>query len=595
MRFRLHRPEVLRKLCLALVAGILPTVATHGFVIQTLPSGAPFRWNLDFFDPDAFSAQNPSTLAIRYSLSTGTSSAATRDAEWNCVRAAFAQWAAIPGTKLKFEETGTIAAPADVNSEDSINSVVWFSGNRLVCGGRAFFSSSAAALTCTATLDDGTIVEADMILNKGSNWFTDYNAPKLNSLFMESVVLHEIGHLLGLNHSPLGAATMFWQTQGSITSQSGLSPDETRYLRSVYGTTATRAANGTIKGTVKLGGSGVFGAVVVAEDALGIVQAGTLTAADGSYSLPGLSPGAHSIRVTPLDPTGNLDAYLVRGFDIDEYRRSYSNAVTTFQTMTNPPVNVTAGGTLDVSVAVPAGNPAFRITEIRSSFNPADRSSSDGALRLQRGQKGAFLGVFVPNLPGTNATLRLTGPGVSYGATTVTVNALRGIPLVQVEVSIQTNAIPGIRSLWLEAGGKVAWANGFAEVLPDYPDDNLDGLDDTFQRRYFSPFTRVEAAPAADPDGDGWTNDREAAAGSNPTDPISTGLKVLSTKVSGAGTQVTAETAVGKKYQLWARPDVAGGTWKAVGGVVVASAKTQVFVDAEAKELFRFYRIQQVP
>lgn len=70
---------------------------------------------------------------------------------------------------------------------------------------------------------------------------------------------------------------------------------------------------------------------------------------------------------------------------------------------------------------------------------------------------------------------------------------------------------------------------------------------------------------------------------------------MLSTKVTGSGTQVTAETAVGKKYQLWARPDVVGGVWKAVGGVVVASAKTQVFVDAEAREQFRFYRIQQVP
>lgn len=595
MRFRFHRHPGWQTFCLALLAGTLPVFRTHGFVLQTLPSGAPFRWNLDFYDADAFPAQNPSTLAIRYALSTETSSAATRDAEWNCVRAAFAQWALVPGTKLKFEEAGTFAAPADVNSEDSINSVVWFAGNRLVCGGRAFFSSSTAALTCVATLDDGTIVEADMILNKGSNWFTDYNSPKLNHLFMESVVLHEVGHLLGLNHSPLGAATMFWQTQAGITPQVGLSPDETRYLRSVYGTTATRGGNGTIKGTVKMGGTGVFGAVVVAEDSLGMVQAGTLTAADGSYSLPGLSPGAHFIRVTPLDPTGNIDAYLVRGFDIDEYRRSYSNATTAFQTVTNAPVTVTAGGTVDVSVAVPAGNPTFRITEMRAAFSPADRSSSDGAWRLQRGQKGAFLGVFVPNLPGTNATLRLTGTGVTYGPTTVTLNALRGMPLVQVEVSVQTNATPGIRSLWLEAGGKVAWANGFAEVAPDFPDDNLDGLDDAFQRRHFNPFTRIEAAPAADPDGDGWANDREAAAGSIPTDPNSTGLKVLSTKVTGSGTQVTAETAVGKKYQLWARPDVAGGVWKAVGGVVVASAKTQVFVDAESKEQFRFYRIQQVP
>jgi hypothetical protein len=501
----------------------------------------------------------------------------------------------VSGTKIQFEELGTVAGPADISSEDSKNMVVWFAGNRLVCGGRAFFSSNTAALTCIATLDDGTIVEADMILNRGLNWFTDYNNPKTSGVFLEGVVLHEVGHLLGFNHVPIGAATMFWFTPPGITSQVGLSTDEIHGLRALYGTPATRAASATVKGTVKSGGVAVFGAVVVAEDAQGIVQGATLSRLDGTFQLPGLSPGTHYVRVTPLDPDGNLDAYLVRGYDLDEYRHSFSNAATAFLTTTNPPVTLTAGGTVDLTFSVAAGNPAFRITETRPSFNPADRTSGDLVLRLRRGQSGAVLGVYVPGLPGTAATLRMTGGGVVYGATKVTQNALRGMSLVEVEVAVAADAVPGMRSLWVEAGGKAAWANGFAEVLPDFPDDNFDGLDDTFQRRWFSPFTKASAAPTADPDGDGWNNAREAAAGSNPTDPASVGLRVLSTKVTASGTQVTAVTVPGKKFQLWGKADVGVGAWFVVGTPVVASGETQVFVDPESKEKIRFYRVQQVP
>lgn len=596
----LPRREVLR-VCggwarLGMIAvGVVTPWVSHGFVQQTSAALAPFRWNLEFYDRDAFPAQNSRTLAIQYELSNDTSSPATRVAEWDAVRAAFAQWAVVPGTKVQFEELASIAAPADVSPEDSRNMVVWFSGNRLVCNGSAFFSVNTAALTCIATLDDGTIVEADMILNRGVNWFTDYNNPKANSVFLESVVLHEVGHLLGFNHTPIGAATMFWYTPPGISSQIGLSADEINGVRALYGTTATRSATAIVRGTVKLGGTPVFGAVVVAEDAQGVVQAATVTGSDGAFQMAGMPPGPISLRTTPLDPNGNLDSYLVRGFDLDEYRRSLSNAFTTFQAATNPPVTLTAGGTMNVALTVAAGNPAFRITEIRPSFNTVDRTSGDVVLRLRRGQTGAVLGVFVPGLPGTAATLRMTGGGVVYGATKVTPSALRGMSLVEVEVAVNAEAIPGMRSLWLEAGGKVAWANGFVDVLPDVPDDNRDGLDDAFQRRWFSPFTTAAAAPLADPDGDGWNNTRESVGGTNPTDPLSLGLRVLSVKVTAGGTQVTAVTAPGKKFQLWSKPEVGSGVWSVVGSPVVASGETQVFVDPASKEQLRFYRVQQVP
>lgn len=578
-----------------LAAGLGVLLPARAFVSQYTPGSIPMFWNFDFYDPDAAPAQNPQTLAIPFTLSQDTASAATRDAEWNAVRAAFAQWEAIPGTKIKFQDAGSIPGPADVSLEDGRNTVVWFSPNRTVCGGTAFFSSSAAALTCLAYLDDGTLVEADMILNRSMKWFTDYNNPPATGPFLESVVLHEVGHLLGLNHSPAGAATMFWLTNPGLTAQAGLSADEWSAARALYGTAATKAASTTLRGTVTLNGAAVFGAVVVSEDANGNLTGATVTQANGVYFLTGLVPGNHSLRVTPLDPNGTTDQYLVRGFDLDEYRRTFSNAATGFQPLTNAPVALAAGVATVRNVAVSAGAPTFRITETRPSYNPADRTSGDYVLQLRRGQTNASVGVYVPGLAGNTATLRLTGGGVTYGATEVIPNALRGMPLVQVTVAVATNAAPGIRSLAVEAGGKTAWANGFIEILPDAPDFNLDGFDDRFQRRWWPLFTQPEARPTADPDNDGWTNAREATAGSNPTDASSVFFRVLSVKVTGAGSVVTAEAAPGRKFQLWSRADLAKATWQTVGTPVTAAGETVQFTDPSAKEQVRFYRVQQVP
>ncbi len=568
----------------------------HAFVSQYTPAQFPMRWNFDFYDFEAFPAQDPTTLSIVFHLSTETSSATTRPQEWDAVRAAFAQWQLVPGTKIQFKEAAAIPAPADVSLEDQKNTVVWFAGNRFVCGGSAFLSSNAAALTCLASLDDGTLVEADMILNKSAQSFTDYDNPKSNAMFVESVVLHEIGHLLGFNHSPVGAATMFWFTRQGLSAQIGLSSDEILGARAVYGTAATKAATGTIRGSVRMNGAPVFGAVVVVEDPQGILTSGTVSSADGSYVIPALPPGTHHLRVTPLDPNGNLDQYLVRGFDLDEYRRTFNNAATAFLPLTNAPVTLLAGGDVSVPIQVLPGNPAFRITETRPSYNPVDRTSGDAVLQLRRGQTGATLGVYTPGLLGTSANLRVSGSGISYGPTTVTPNALRGMPLIEVEVTVETNAVPGMRSLIVDSGGKAAWANGFVEILPDFPDDDRNGLDDAFQRRWFSPWIRPEADRLADPDGDGWINEREAASGSNPTDAASVHFRVLSAKVTADGTQVTAETAPGRKFQLWGRSAEVGSTqWQPVGTPVTASAATQVFNDPASTERIRFYRVQQVP
>src|SRR5678815_872960 len=74
-------------------------------------NGQPARWDFNYtgFDPRAF---NTTTKAIKFYIG-NTATTGNRTAELNAVRASFAQWQAISGTVLKFEEAGSAPAGLD--------------------------------------------------------------------------------------------------------------------------------------------------------------------------------------------------------------------------------------------------------------------------------------------------------------------------------------------------------------------------------------------------------------------------------------------------------------------------------------------------
>jgi hypothetical protein len=581
-----------QKLTLALIAGFAGLTGTAA-VFQIAPNGKAMHWNFEFYDSALFPDQNPTTLAVRYHLSAQGWSTTNTAAELNAVRAAFAQWQAVSGTKLKFEEAAPVSGVSDVNVTDGQNMVVWLPGNRFINGGTTFFPSGSAGITVLSGSDtDEVIAEADIVLNSSRSWFTAFDLNKTEGQFIETVALHEIGHLIGLNHATLGGSTMFWFGPQGIGAQTGLSADDITAVRTLYGTVSFAS----LKGTVTLNGAAVLGANVTVESTNGLVLAGTVSKANGTYELNGLPAGPALLRVTALDPPDSQDTYLVRGLDLDPYTSAYNNAATAFLPTTNQPVTLTAGSATTKNVAVAAGTPSFRITETRQFLTESARQSGDVCIQLTPGQSNLWVGVYVPALPSTNATLRITGDGLTYGDTVVVPKALRSLSLVQVPVTVATNATPGVRSLTVTSGGFTAWANGFAEVLPPVYDFNFDGFDDLFQRRYWSPFTRAEAAPEADPDGDGFVNRREALMGSDPTSPLSVNYRVTRVKLAANGTTVTWESAPGRRYQVYSRANLDGAAWQTVGAPVTAATgsagETSQYLDTRPTDALRFYQVR---
>jgi hypothetical protein len=566
--------------------------AGSGWAFVYYPVGnQPLRWNVGNGLAHT-NVVNPVTKAVRYFIASdaySTTSATRREAEIAAVQACFDQWQSVPGSALKFEFAGFVSPNGIDVRRDNTNVVFWAKQSTLVDGG-AMNISGLRAWTWVTFANDGSILEGDIVLNGMQyQWFTDFNDTVSQAQFIESVLLHEIGHLVGLDHAVAGGATLAIGASG-VSPEAGLSEDEVAALRFLYPLPATTSSK--ISGVVRLGGSPILGAVVVAEDSQGNIAAATITRADGSYDLAGLAAGTYGVRVAPLDPANTGVEKLIRGADVAP---EYAAANTSFAATTNITITLAAGQNRSgLDFAVVSG-PPMRITSI-SIPTPIPNLISvvRTPVTLQRGQANYFVAVSGATLK-AGATLSISGDGVTVGPTTFLENRIAGsIHTLVASATVASNATPGLRSFVVRLGNEVAYANGFVEIAPAFPDYNFDALDDRFQRMYWQPWTTANSAPARDPDGDLFSNAFEFRTGSNPVDAGSFRLPITAVNRTETAAVVTVQTEAGKRYQLYAKTVLGGGPWEPVGNTVTASRSQVTLTDVTAVNS-KFYRVALVP
>jgi len=186
----------------------------------------------------------------------------------------------------------------------------------------------------------GQIIDCDTIFNEGLYTFStatpaNPNQPLGSGTYdLGEIATHEIGHCLGLDHSPIAgrfsAATgleVSGFTSGDFTYQAtmypygthtiqgrSLSQDDLSGISAIYPDATGLAATATISGRVLDGGTfaplkGVHVVAVTAAapdvpvaGALSDVQAG---GAGGEYRIVGLPPGSYDVRIEPLVGTSN--------------------------------------------------------------------------------------------------------------------------------------------------------------------------------------------------------------------------------------------------------------------------------------------------
>jgi len=589
---------VSRWLAIAVALGLAH--AATAFVLFKNEDDQPLRWRLDELDPLVHpNVVNRNTRAIRYYLARDAWSAKNAEAELNAVRTAIGQWQSVPGTVLKFEEVGLVTAGVDVDGEDNMNVVYWVkkaaANGAVLVNNERIEISGALAVTFPMYFDDHTIVEADMVFNGVDHrWFTDYNNSFSADNFVEVVALHEFGHFIGLQHSPLAAATMFSRTGAGVGLAVGLLKDEVAAAQTLYGKPAALAELGSIVGKVTMGRGLVFGAVLLAEDAHGNIIQSTVSERNGRYELTALPPATYRLRVAPLNSPDAQPHPLVRDMDISI---EHQGAETNFQPTGYKQVAAQAGRSATLDFDVKKGGAPFYVSAVRPSTTKQNLLElAFEPFALERTGKKQTIGIYSPTLPMGGATLRLTGDGVTHGETTFNPDAFDGFRLISVEVTVAKNAAPGVRSMYVQKGNDVAYVNGFVEIISGEQDHNFDGLDDRWQREQFAVFSSAEAHADADPDADGYTNREEFLTGKIPTDTASFPLlEIGSISVDEQGTTLQWGSVPGKRYQVWSKPDAALTKWRKVGEPVTAQRSFTFFIDPVEREEFQFYRVQALP
>ena len=368
-------------------------------------------------------------------------------------RRALARWSNL--SNISFVVTwssATSISPADAGDGISLITIATTSENES-------FNSAATTGRTRVFFDPetGNIAEADISINPRPRaedgtelQFSTDGTPGTYDL--EATFTHEIGHLLGLDHSAVLSSTM--QARQAYNGTFGLpamtertlSEDDRQKVLSLYG---TRLRTGRIEGRLidnRTPGelTALNGVNIWAENVVnGRVIASDVTADDGTYRLEGLVPGQYRVIVSaPSDGTPQK----VRSFEL-------SNQVL-----------------VKADVATPLNSSL--VSQQTSALNPRvvglNAELSTVALPLAPGRrvKIYFGGEGVDQVPGTS--ISVNSPYFTVDPATLAREQIAApYPIVSVELTVAPNAPFGDYTLRLQSNsGETAYVPGAITIDP---------------------------------------------------------------------------------------------------------------------------------
>jgi len=219
---------------------------------------------------------------------------------------------------------------------------------------------AAKTLKVSPNDDVAYIIDADIVVNPKfvqHNVGVGYENTNAGYYDAQSIITHEIGHVLGLIHTGVVNSTMFFMLD-SGTSVRSLEQDDRSWASYKYPRIPDyNDTFGSISGRITYGEDPtlppVAGALVFAINTLSNDTIHAYSDADGNYLVPGLPEGSYNIYIQPLD--GDVYGYNLRPGNISTY--IYCNTIYTDypgEYLSYDESNEEGEETL-VSVGVPAG------------------------------------------------------------------------------------------------------------------------------------------------------------------------------------------------------------------------------------------------
>jgi hypothetical protein len=375
--------------------------------------------------------------------------------EFTAIQSAFQTWQNVANAKVSFNYKGT--TPVPTVGQDGLN-VVTFVDDTVPLG------SETIATTFSYFTVDGTgslvIQEADIAFSTTVPFSTSGDP---NGYDIQAVATHEIGHFLGLDHSPLLSSVMTPYSVAGQLDQRVLSYDDIAALIFLYPASSSLSALGSINGFITLNNSPVFGAHVVALDANGNVVASSLSFVDGSYEIDSLPPGAYRLYAEPLDGpfteqnVGGTVTSAFSGLDTN-FGTTYSGSVADLSHATL--IQVVGGRSVTSSIRLlPASSVNLTMPNIYAMHLPLA-----GQTTLSVGGVGI--------VPG--ASFSASSSGVSVGTPTYggSIGAMAPTS-AQLPLTATSTATTGPKSIAVAAGGASSVLSGAVVIVNPQPSNIL--------------------------------------------------------------------------------------------------------------------------
>ncbi|MCC7013211.1 MAG: IPT/TIG domain-containing protein [Planctomycetes bacterium] len=350
------------------------------------------------------------------------------------LRMAIDEWNDVAGTNAQLIEDSSSNARARVDwSSSTLHTMLFDETNS---SGYFPIGSGTVAITPVSFFSNGRISDADVLFNGTGFSFTTSDEP--GAFDVADVATHELGHLLGLDHSGSAGATMYPYVSTDVSLHRSLALDDAIGLRSTYSSTSFGSISGTVRRSSD--NSAVAGAFVVARDDAGRAVASALAESNGTFVVRGLESGDYTLYAVPLDsPVSSLN--LTSGHSVS----------TNFQPIVGSAVTVTAGSTA-----------AYGTLLVGADANLAlGRNYDDFPVRVRAGQ---------------STMVSLHGVGLGAGCILESSDPLVGVSPVSwigstqvlFTVSVPANAEPGHVDLSVD-DGDVSILVGALEITPDDP------------------------------------------------------------------------------------------------------------------------------
>ena len=272
---------------------------------------------------DATWKQQPIGYFISDRPGSGVTAAELRGA----VQRAADTWSGVESANLQFAFQGMTSAPAE--GFDARTTIGFIDRPDLdrVLGSTSFLIDTTS----------GAIVEADIFFNSRFAFSVAANG-QTDRVDLESIALHELGHLLGLGHSAIGeternssgsrrvigtGAVMFpIALSAGATVDRALQADDMAGISDLYPGPPTLDTGGIV-GRVTKNGVGVMGAHVIAfNPETGILVGNFTLNAAGEFVIARLPPGPYILRAEPLDDA-DPDSFFPAAIDTD-FRVAYA-------------------------------------------------------------------------------------------------------------------------------------------------------------------------------------------------------------------------------------------------------------------------------